>query len=155
DPGNAGAERRSETCADAGPKAAVAVAAATPRSHGASSIRVDLERIDRLVNMVGEIAVSQTMVYQHIDQSLTVSNPRLFNELSQLLKLTQSLQDSVMAIRAQPIRTIFARMPRIVRDLVSQTGKKVVLETSGEETEIDKTLIEQLGDPLTHMIRNA
>src|SRR5262249_52571089 len=117
-----------------------------------SSIRVDLGRIDRLVDMVGEIAVSQAIIHQHIDQSLTQSNPRLFNELSQLLKLTQMLQDSVMAIRAQPVRTIFARMPRLVRDLVSQTGKKVILETSGEETEIDKTVIEQLSDPLMHVI---
>ncbi len=125
------------------------------RGQGLSSIRVDLDRIDRLVNMVGEIAVSQTMVYQHIDRALTVSNPQLFTELSQLLKLTQLLQDSVMAIRAQPIRSIFARMPRVVRDLMAQTGKTVVLETFGEETEIDKTLVEQLVDPLTHMIRNA
>ncbi len=137
------------------PAASITSAVAASRSQGVSSIRVDLDRIDRLVDMVGEIAVSQTMVYQHIDQSLTISNPRLFNELSQLLKLTQLLQDSVMAIRAQPIRSIFARMPRVVRDLVSQTGKNVRLETSGEDTEIDKTVIEQLSDPLTHMIRNA
>ena len=134
------------------PNAATAVVA---RGQGLSSIRVDLDRIDRLVNMVGEIAVSQTMVFQHIDRALTVSNPQLFTELSQLLKLTQLLQDSVMAIRAQPIRSIFARMPRVVRDLVAQTGKNVALETFGEETEIDKTLVEQLVDPLTHMVRNA
>ena len=134
------------------PTAAAAVAA---RGQGLSSIRVDLDRIDRLVNMVGEIAVSQTMVFQHIDRALTVSNPQLFTELSQLLKLTQLLQDSVMAIRAQPIRSIFARMPRVVRDLMAQTGKTVRLETFGEETEIDKTLVEQLVDPLTHMVRNA
>ena len=133
-------------------RAATAVAAG---GQGLSSIRVDLDRIDRLVNMVGEIAVSQTMVFQHIDRALTVSNPQLFTELSQLLKLTQLLQDSVMAIRAQPIRSIFARMPRVVRDLMTQTGKTVRLETFGEETEIDKTLVEQLADPLTHMVRNA
>ena len=133
-------------------RASTAVAAG---GQGLSSIRVDLDRIDRLVNMVGEIAVSQTMVFQHIDRALTVSNPQLFTELSQLLKLTQLLQDSVMAIRAQPIRSIFARMPRVVRDLMTQTGKTVRLETFGEETEIDKTLVEQLADPLTHMVRNA
>ena len=130
-------------------------AATANRPMIGSSIRVDLDRIDRLVDMVGEIAVSQTMVFQHIDQSLITANPRLVNELSQLLKLTQSLQDSVMAIRAQPVRVIFSRMTRVVRDLMSETGKDVELEICGAETEIDKALIEKLSDPLIHMIRNA
>jgi len=120
-----------------------------------STIRVDIDRIDRLVNLAGEIAISQALVAQLIDQSLFNANPRLFQELSQLLTHTQNLQDSVMAIRAQPIRTIFDRMPRLVRELAEQTGKKIVLRTAGENTEIDKTVIEQLGDPIMHMIRNA
>ena len=120
-----------------------------------STIRVDIDRIDRLVNLAGEIAISQALVAQLIDQSLFNANPRLFQELSQLLTHTQNLQDSVMAIRAQPIRTIFDRMPRLVRELAEQTGKKIVLRTAGENTEIDKTVIEQLSDPIMHMIRNA
>ena len=121
----------------------------------ASSIRVDLERIDRLVNLSGEIAISQALVAQLIDQSLFNSNPRLFQEISQLLTHTQNLQDSVMAIRAQPVRTIFERMPRLVRELSDATGKSILLRLEGEATEIDKTVIEQLGDPIMHLIRNA
>lgn len=120
-----------------------------------STIRVDIGRIDRLVNLAGEIAISQALVAQLIDQSLFNANPRLFQELSQLLTHTQNLQDSVMAIRAQPIRTIFDRMPRLVRELSEQTGKKIMLRMAGENTEIDKTVIEQLSDPIMHMIRNA
>jgi two-component system chemotaxis sensor kinase CheA len=121
----------------------------------AKSIRVDLDRIDKLVNLSGEIAISQTLVAQLIDQNLFNEKPQLFQELSQLLQHTQSLQDSVMAIRAQPIRTIFDRMPRLVRELAETTGKKLVLRMSGEATEIDKTVIEQLSDPIVHMLRNA
>ena len=120
-----------------------------------STIRVDVNRIDRLVNLAGEIAISQALVAQQIDQALFNANPRLFQELSQLLIHTQNLQDSVMAIRAQPIGTIFDRMPRLVRELSEQTNKKIVLRVSGENTEIDKTMIEQLSDPIMHMIRNA
>jgi two-component system, chemotaxis family, sensor kinase CheA len=120
-----------------------------------STIRVDVGRIDRLVNLAGEIAISQALVAQQIDQALFNANPRLFQELSQLLIHTQNLQDSVMAIRAQPIGTIFDRMPRLVRELSEQTNKKIILRISGEKTEIDKTMIEQLSDPIMHMIRNA
>ena len=120
-----------------------------------STIRVDLDRIDRLVNLAGEIAISQALVAQLIDQALSNANPRLFQELSQLLIHTQNLQDSVMAIRAQPIRAIFERMPRLVRELSEQTRKTIVLRMTGEATEIDKTVIEQLSDPIMHMIRNA
>ena len=120
-----------------------------------STIRVDVGRIDRLVNLAGEIAISQALVAQQIDQTLFNANPRLFQELSQLLIHTQNLQDSVMAIRAQPIGTIFDRMPRLVRELSEQTNKKIILRISGEKTEIDKTMIEQLSDPIIHMIRNA
>ena len=120
-----------------------------------STIRVDVGRIDRLVNLAGEIAISQALVAQQIDQVLFNANPRLFQELSQLLIHTQNLQDSVMAIRAQPIGTIFDRMPRLVRELSEQTNKKIILRISGEKTEIDKTMIEQLSDPIMHMIRNA
>ena len=120
-----------------------------------STIRVDVNRIDRLVNLAGEIAISQALVAQQIDQALFNANPRLFQELSQLLIHTQNLQDSVMAIRAQPIGTIFDRMPRLVRELSEQTNKKIILRVTGETTEIDKTMIEQLSDPIMHMIRNA
>jgi len=120
-----------------------------------SSIRVDLERIDRMVNMVGEIVIAQAAILQQVDDPLNESHPELVENLQQFLRHTQNLQDSVMAIRAQPVKSIFDRMPRLVRELAQQTGKKVRLITSGEDTEIDKTVIERLTDPLTHMIRNA
>ena len=126
-----------------------------PSDAAITSIRVDVERIDRLVNLAGEIAISQALVAQQIDQSLFNANPRLFQELSQLLTHTQNLQDSVMAIRAQPISTIYDRMPRLVRELCELTNKKIILRCTGASTEIDKTVIEQLSDPIMHMIRNA
>ncbi len=125
------------------------------RNFGATSVRVDLDRVDRLVNMVGELVIAYSTVLQHVDDRLRLTHPQLAHELSQFLQHTQTLQDSVMAIRAQPVRTIFARMPRLVRDLAEKTGKRVRLKTKGESTEIDKTVIEKLSDPLVHMIRNA
>ena len=153
---------RPHTTEAAGPVEVQDVADAAPAQHEftmaepvISTIRVDVGRIDRLVNLAGEIAISQALVAQQIDQALFNANPRLFQELSQLLIHTQNLQDSVMAIRAQPIGTIFDRMPRLVRELSEQTNKKIILRISGEKTEIDKTMIEQLSDPIMHMIRNA
>ena len=125
------------------------------RFSGATSVRVDLDRVDRLANMVGELVIAYSMVLQHVDDRLQVTHPQLVHELSQFLQHTQTLQDSVMAIRAQPVRSIFARMPRLVRDLAGRTDKKVRLKTKGEATEIDKTVIEKLSDPLVHMVRNA
>lgn len=125
------------------------------RFSGATSVRVDLDRVDRLVNMVGELVIAYSTVLQHIDDRLRMTHPQLVHQLSQFIQHTQTLQDAVMAIRAQPVRSIFARMPRLVRDLAEQTGKRVRLKTKGESTEIDKTVIEKLSDPLVHMIRNA
>jgi two-component system, chemotaxis family, sensor kinase CheA len=126
------------------------------RARNLASIRVDIDRIDRLFDLVGEIAVARAVVAQQCDHhGLMVAHPRLFQGISELLQLTARLHDSVTAIRAQPVRSIFARMPRLVRDLATATGKDVRLEMSGEATEIDKTVIEELSDPLTHMIRNA
>jgi two-component system, chemotaxis family, sensor kinase CheA len=127
----------------------------TAPSQRISSIRVDLDSVDRLVNLVGEIAIAQAMVLQQIDQTLIHANPQLFRDLSQLVQHTRNLQDSVMAIRAQAVRSIFARMPRVVRELAAHIGKKISIEMSGESTEIDKTIIEELSDPLVHIIRNA
>ena len=125
------------------------------KASGVTAIRVDLDKIDRLVNMVGELVITQAMITQQSDQQLAERYPDLVQGLEQLHQHTRGLQDSVMAIRAQPVKSVFSRMPRLVRELAAQTGKKVKLEMSGEATEIDKTVIEQLNDPLTHMIRNA
>lgn len=125
------------------------------RRNGVQSIRVDLDKIDRVVNMVGELVITQSMLTQQMDETLRARYQELVRGLEVLAQTTRGLQDSVMAIRAQPVKTVFSRMPRLVRELASKTGKKIRLETIGENTEIDKTIIEQLSDPLTHMIRNS
>ncbi|MBF0372859.1 MAG: chemotaxis protein CheA, partial [Alphaproteobacteria bacterium] len=119
------------------------------------SIRVDLDKVDRLVNMVGELVITQAMLKALVDQLPTEYATRVAREIEELSHHTRDLQDSVMAVRAQPVKTVFQRVPRLVRQLAAETGKQVRLVTAGENTEIDKTVIEQLGDPLTHMIRNA
>jgi len=125
------------------------------RRNGVQSIRVDLDKIDRVVNMVGELVITQSMLTQQMDETLRARYQELVRGIEVLAQTTRGLQDSVMAIRAQPVKTVFSRMPRLVRELASKTGKKIRLETIGENTEIDKTIIEQLSDPLTHMIRNS
>jgi len=119
------------------------------------SIRVDVDKVDRLVNLVGELVITQAM----LTEQSTLLPPDQFTTLIQgieaLAQSARELQESVMAIRAQPVKSVFARMPRVVRDLAATLGKEVRIVTSGETTEIDKTVIEQLNDPLTHMIRNA
>jgi two-component system chemotaxis sensor kinase CheA len=130
-------------------------AAEGDRRNGIHSIRVDLDKIDRVVNMVGELVITQSMLTQQMDESLRAQYQELVRGLEVLAQTTRGLQDSVMSIRAQPVKTVFSRMPRLVRELAVKTGKKIRLETVGENTEIDKTIIEQLSDPLTHMIRNS
>ena len=125
------------------------------RGAGVQSIRVDLDKVDRVVNMVGELVITQSMLTQQMDDTLRARYTELVRGLEVLAQTTRGLQDSVMAIRAQPVKSVFSRMPRLVRELAQKTGKKIRLEAVGEGTEIDKTVIEQLSDPLTHMIRNS
>ena len=125
------------------------------RRNGVQSIRVDLDKVDRVVNMVGELVITQSMLTQQMDETLRAHYQELVRGLEVLAQTTRGLQDSVMAIRAQPVKSVFSRMPRLMRELAAKTGKKIKLETIGETTEIDKTIIEQLSDPLTHMIRNS
>lgn len=122
---------------------------------GVQSIRVDLDKVDRVVNMVSELVITQSMLTQQMDENLKAHYQELVRGLEVLAQTTRGLQDSVMAIRAQPVKSVFSRMPRLVRELASKTDKQIKLETVGENTEIDKTVIEQLSDPLTHMIRNS
>lgn len=125
------------------------------KSAGSQTIRVDLEKVDRVVNMVGELVIAQSMLNQQMDDHLKARYQELVRGVEVLAQTTRGLQDSVMAIRAQPVKSVFSRLPRLVRELASKTGKKMKLEMVGEHTEIDKTIIEQLSDPLTHMIRNS
>jgi two-component system chemotaxis sensor kinase CheA len=130
----------------------VAAAPKQERSSEAPSltIRVDLTKLDQLLNLVGELVIRNSIL---ADRLSPADKERV--ELPQLSRLTRQIQDSVMSLRAQPIRQAFSRVPRMLRDLSAATGKQVMLEVSGEATEVDKTLIEKIGDPLTHLIRNA
>lgn len=142
-------------------------AAATPPANTANapaaggnavhtaSIRVDLDKIDRLVNMVGELVITQAMLGQQASGFTVESHPELIQGLQELSHHTRELQENVMAIRAQPVKALFSKAPRLVRDLSTKLAKQARLVMSGENTEVDKTVIEQLSDPLTHLIRNA
>lgn len=116
----------------------------------AQTIRVDLIKLDLLLNLVGELVIRNSIL---ADRLTPADQQRV--ELPELARLTRQIQDNVMSLRAQPIRQAFSRVPRMLRDLSAETGKRVVLETIGETTEVDKGVIEKIGDPLTHMIRNA
>jgi two-component system chemotaxis sensor kinase CheA len=121
----------------------------------AATVRVDLERIDRLVNLVGELVINQAMLAQSVAEAGLPPNSAVMTGLEAFMMLTRDIQDSVMMIRAQPVKPLFQRMARIVRESSAAVNKEVRLKTEGEATEIDKTVIERLADPLTHMIRNA
>ena len=120
-----------------------------------ATLRVDLARVDRLINAVGELIINQSMIAQHIEQEGFSSADEIHLNLEDYKLLAREIQEGVMAIRAQPVRSLFHRMSRIARDASDATGKLVKLETEGEETEIDKTVVERLADSLTQMIRNA
>jgi two-component system chemotaxis sensor kinase CheA len=121
----------------------------------AATIRVDLERVDRLIDLVGELVINQAVLAQRATESGLARNTDVAMGLDDLEQLTREIQDSVMAIRAQPVKSVFQRMPRLVREVAAAVGKEVRLVTEGENTEVDKTVIERLSDPITHMIRNA
>ncbi len=123
-----------------------------PTTH---TIRVDLDKIDRLVNMVGEMVITQAMIAEHLRDLPPGQFQELLEGLESLAQHTRELRESVMSIRAQPVSSVFSRMPRLVRECAAATGKEVMLVTSGETTEVDKTVVENLVDPLTHMIRNS
>lgn len=129
---------------------------AAPSAPAPATIRVDLDRVDRLINAVGELVIQQAMLAQRVAESgMGVRSSAVMMGLEDLELLTREIQDSVMAIRAQPVKSVFQRMPRLVREVAEMTGKKVRLITSGEDTEVDKTVVERLAEPITHMLRNA
>jgi two-component system, chemotaxis family, sensor kinase CheA len=125
-----------------------------PRSDS-GSIRVATEKIDSLVNLVGELVITQAMLQQLAGSLDPVQHEKLFTGLSQLERNTRSIQEAVMATRMLPVDFVFSRFPRMVRDLAGKLGKQVRLVSSGEQTELDKSVIEKMVDPLTHLIRNA
>lgn len=119
------------------------------------SLRVDPDRVDRLINTVGELIINQSMMAQRVSQLSQEQRRDIENDLEDYKLLARDIQEGVMAIRAQPVKPLFRRMARIAREAAHATDKLVRFETSGESTEVDKTVIEGLVDPLTHMIRNA
>lgn len=130
-------------------------AKAPKKAAESSSIRVSIDKVDSLINMVGELVITQSMLGQ-LGQDFDLSRlAKLQEGLSQLEQNTRELQESVMKIRMMPISFAFSRFPRLVRDLGGQLGKKVVLETIGEQTELDKTVMEKINDPLVHLVRNS
>lgn len=122
---------------------------------GSSSIRVDIQKIDGLINMVGELVITQSMLGMLGDEFDMSRVERLKEGLAQLERHTRELQESVMQIRMVPISFSFSRFPRLVHDLSAKLGKKIELKMSGENTEVDKTVIEKIGDPLVHLVRNS
>lgn len=127
---------------------------APPTGGGESaSIRVNIEKIDQLINLVGELVITQAMLTQFGGH--TESSEKLRSGLVLLERNTRELQESVMQIRMLPISFLFSRYPRMVRDLAGKLEKKVELKLSGEQTELDKTVLEKLGDPLVHLVRNS
>lgn len=148
--------------ADERPSSPIAVqseAAPSVRADAAApapqSVRVDVSKIDRLVNLVGELVINQAMLMQVGSALPPDICPGLIGGLETLSQHLRELQEGVMAIRTQPVKSVFSRMPRLVRELSAQLGKEVRLVVTGEMTEIDKTVVEQLADPLTHLLRNA
>ena len=133
----------------------VAANAGGPATAPQATIRVDLDRVDRLINAVGELVIQQAMLSQRVLESGLARSSNVVLGLEDLELLTREIQDSVMAIRAQPVKSVFQRMPRLVREVADMTGKRVKLLMEGEGTEVDKTVIERLTDPITHMLRNA
>ncbi|MCC6708472.1 MAG: chemotaxis protein CheA [Gammaproteobacteria bacterium] len=121
----------------------------------ASSIRVDISKVDSLINLVGELVITQSMLGQFDDDSTPTNFAKLREGLAQLERNTRELQESVMRIRMLPISFSFNRFPRLVRDLSSKLGKEVELRIIGEQTELDKTVLEKIGDPLVHLVRNS
>jgi two-component system chemotaxis sensor kinase CheA len=120
-----------------------------------ATIRVNLDRVDRLINLIGELVIMEAMLSQAVESAGLASDSDVSNGLDGIKQLASGIQESVMAIRAQPLKPVFQRMHRIIREAADATGKQVRLVTVGEATEVDKTVIERLVDPLTHMIRNS
>jgi two-component system chemotaxis sensor kinase CheA len=135
---------------------AVAKAVREPAANSeSSSVRVGIEKIDTLLNLVGELVITQSMLSQFADGVDASQLELLRHGLGQLTRHTRELQESVMSIRMLPISTVFNRFPRLVRDLTQKLDKRVQLDMRGETTELDKTVLEKIGDPLVHLVRNA
>ncbi|WP_199257352.1 chemotaxis protein CheA [Pantoea sp. BAV 3049] len=128
---------------------------AAAKASESTSIRVAVEKVDQLINLVGELVITQSMLAQRSGELDPVAHGDLLNSMGQLERNARDLQESVMSIRMMPMEYVFSRFPRLVRDLASKLGKEVELTLQGSSTELDKSLIERIMDPLTHLVRNS
>ena len=155
-PGAPAAGLSKATAAEATPKVAgrpsTPVAAAPPE---AATIRVAISKVDQLINLVGELVITQAMLAQNSRSLDPTLHQQLLTGLADLDRNTRDLQESVMSIRMIPMSVVFSRFPRMLRDLAGKLGKKVEFVTQGEATELDKGLVEKITDPLTHLVRNS
>lgn len=143
------------TPAPAKPAAGAAPAAVAGSAKESSSIRVDVEKVDQIINLVGELVITQSMLTQTASTLDPVLHERLLSGMGHLERNARDLQESVMSIRMMPMDYVFSRFPRLIRDLSAKLGKQVQLITVGKETELDKSLIERIIDPITHLVRNS
>ncbi|MGO2439495.1 MAG: chemotaxis protein CheA [Serratia proteamaculans] len=125
------------------------------KASESTSIRVAVEKVDQLINLVGELVITQSMLAQRSGDLDPVNHGDLLNSMSQLERNARDLQESVMSIRMMPMEYVFSRFPRLVRDLAGKLNKQVELQLQGSSTELDKSLIERIIDPLTHLVRNS
>ncbi|MFY2736362.1 chemotaxis protein CheA [Pseudocitrobacter faecalis] len=125
------------------------------RASESTSIRVAVEKVDQLINLVGELVITQSMLAQRSTELDPVQHGDLITSMGQLQRNARDLQESVMSIRMMPMEYVFSRFPRLVRDLASKLGKQIELTLQGSSTELDKSLIERIIDPLTHLVRNS
>ncbi len=137
-----------------GPGSAAAARNGPNTAQIKQSMKIDADKIDLLLDTIGELVIVESIVTQDEDLNKQ-KTPRLERNLAQLTKITRSLQDMGMSMRLIPIEATFRRMARLIRDLAKKSGKQIELEMQGKETELDKAMVEKLGDPLVHMVRNA
>jgi two-component system chemotaxis sensor kinase CheA len=137
------------------PEARTPKAASATADKESTSIRVGVEKVDQIINLVGELVITQAMLAQTASTLDPVLHDRLLNGMEQLERNARDLQEAVMSIRMMPMDYVFSRFPRLVRDLAGKMGKQIELQTFGRATELDKSLIERIIDPLTHLVRNS
>ena len=162
-PGAPGEGHEADGAATPSAAKATAPAAARPAGNAAgasaaaseTTLRVSVEKIDQLINLVGELVITQAMLAQNSTGLDTALHQQLLAGLADLERNTRDLQESVMSIRMIPMSAVFNRFPRMLRDLASKLGKKVDFVTVGEATELDKGMVEKITDPLTHLVRNS
>ena len=130
-------------------------AEATKIPATATTVRVSTAKIDKIIDLVGELVIAETMILSALASEQPDARARLRDAAEAIGRNTRELQEEVMGVRMVPVGTVFGRFPRVVRDLAAKFGKAIVLHVEGEDTEIDRGMVEQLADPLTHLVRNA